>query len=105
MKISILAKCQLCEKQFIFDGEAGNQALQMSSRTGEKFPVGKDLVRHKYVESIAVPEEYVEIVITDTAVCMCRECDAKYWENFRQAVAKLESFWHGPLVDAEDSAG
>ena len=106
MKISIIAKCQLCDKQFIFEGEAGNQALPISNRTAEKFPVGKDLVRHKYVESLAISRnEFVETVITDTAVCVCRECDAKYWENFREAVAKLESFWHGPLADDEDSAG
>jgi hypothetical protein len=98
MKISILAKCQLCEKQFIFDGVAGNQALPESNFNGEKFPVGKDLVRHKYVESIEVNgRDFVDTVSTVWAVCMCRECDSRYWENFRKAVAQLESFWHGPL--------
>ena len=102
MKVTILACCQVCEKQFVFECPPGSQPLPEQSRDLVEFADGQTLVRHKYVRSFAINNHgHFEHNKTDHAMIMCESCDAQYWANFNDAVKKLESFWHGPLVDAE----
>jgi hypothetical protein len=95
MKVTILAGCEICLKQFVFECEPATQPLPVLSKRFVEFPEGHDLVRHHYIKSFKVTQfGSIDFKSVPEPVTMCRVCDAKYWENFEKAVAQLEAFWH-----------
>ena len=94
MKVSIIAKCDRCQKQFVIESKAGDPVLPLLSKDKVHFKPEDKLKRLSYVKSIEVGEyDNVNTVSSGTSV-FCEECDREYWRNFDDAVKVLEGCWH-----------
>ena len=95
MNVTILAKCERCQKQFVFDCGSHQVPIPASQKRFEPFTDNQKLRRKPYVTTIVIDREYGRVETKHgEIVTFCQECDRQYWENFADAVEKLESFWH-----------
>jgi hypothetical protein len=98
MKVTVLARCERCKKKFVFDKAVGDAPIPKESRRFTLFKEGQSLTRHHYLKSYEINKEYgrIQEILTQNDVVFCQECDAAYWENFKAATDRLESFWKIP---------
>ena len=99
MKITILANCSRCGEQFVLLAKAGDSVLPSRDKGKMAFENNTKLVRHRYVKGIHFDDNGYFHDDKSEIVCFCRVCDEAYWDNFRSAVAKLQDFWHDPVVE------
>ena len=94
MNVTILAKCDRCRKQFVFDSPSDKASIPSSSRLYYEFKDNQKLMRKSYAETIRIEKEYGRPEFVEgEPVTFCKECDAEYWMNFHKAGDLLESYW------------
>lgn len=102
MNVTIIAKCERCQEQFVFQCGSGQNPISSSNKDQVEFINGKKLIRKRYVTSMEVQQSYGQIqTINGEMITFCAECDRQYWENFNSAVQQLESFWKEDPVKSE----
>ena len=97
MTISILAKCDRCDTQFIIPAKPGDSVLGVSPKDKAHFKDGDKLKRVNYVRSLHLGKYDNIETGHGVLVVFCEKCDQEYWQNFDDAAKVLKSFWHGDL--------
>jgi hypothetical protein len=90
-KATIIDSCDRCGKTIVIEQERSRPAVDVSNDL--YLPCESEYVRKRYLTSIEINgSRSVKIDHTDYLL-FCRDCDGKYWENFKAANKMLAEFW------------